>query len=149
MSNPDAELVQNTRAKIAAKLATLPQVDQNGRRTSRVVTSPPTSGGLQSPVGIAATLGVNGVALLDSNAFLERVSTIDLDDDVALTAAVAATLAESPHLAAIAPAPTMAPNAAQGASSTPAPTRYETPRERIRAQLDKSVPSTDQVNRLL
>ena len=140
----DAAMVQSTRQRIVEQLRKLPKVDRNGKPLPpEPVVTPPTAppGAL---AGIAASLGVNAVALLDSRSFLARVADIDSDDVTALTAAVTATLAESPHLAAFAP-PAMQPNAAQGATSSPVATGGATPRERIRAQIEKSTPSTSKI----
>lgn len=71
----------------------------------------------------AATAGGDPAALLDSSSFLASLAAVDPSDSAAVTAAIQAAVTANPRLGAAPAGPTPpAPNPAQGASATGAPT---------------------------
>jgi hypothetical protein len=151
----DAEMVNNTRAKIQAKMRSLPRVDKDGRdlvgpdpTTTAVVGAPviegqPTS--MAEALKTATTaLGVDLTALVDSNRFVKALGSIQAGDTAALEAAINDAVTANPSLAI--PRPGMRPNPAQGGSAgvVVTPTKPLTPQQRIANQLAK-LPAVDHV----
>jgi hypothetical protein len=89
------------------------------------------SDGLANAIrSVAAGLGVDAVALADSDSFIKGVSDLDATDIVTITTLVQDAVARNPRIATF----TMRPNAAQGANSMP-PSTPQSAFERVRAAI--------------
>lgn len=151
----DEYTVDNVRSRVAAKMRGLPRVDGQGVpivgpdiSTVQVVSSPAAATDAFGPMAstlsaVAAKLGVNLPALLDSASFTERLAAIEPGDNQALATAVTDAIVANPSLLAAPSRPVMQPNRAQGTSANAIPpTRPATPQERIASQL-KKLPAVD------
>lgn len=149
-TSEEVEMIANTRAKIAAKLAehsraVLSQgVDVHGMTRNTLgpnITSPAagaTIGDSPSTLGealvkTASTLGANLAGLMDSVTFTNRLAAIDPDDPTALATLVSETLAANPQLAIT--VQRMARNPAQGASASPVPSKPKSVKDQLAEML--------------